>query len=732
MEWCTSRHKMTAQFRARKYSVLRSLGRTLALWPCITYSASGATVLTDTLFYALTPCRILDTRNLAGALGGPSLVPGATRTFNVGASSCGIPPGATAVSGNLTVTNVGAGGELVVFPPDVPQPKASAISFAAGRTRANNALIGLSNTSATFSVFNNSPAPVDFILDVVGYFSPTGRYRLPVRGLFVAFERRGYPNDYAPGQVIQQFNDFDSIVGHAVKDEVALQLDAMKDMGVNVITCELRTADPTYIPGFVPPTCNSPPVNGFQWPQPTATELTNLRSYLDLIQAKGIQVHLSLVNTHMEEQPPTNSATWLGAIFAVIKDHPAIDLILLVGDTHLEWSSCQAKNACGIPAEAPLWNGPGDITASYIRWAITHAMSFGIPARKLSTEAIVGAYNVDSEPGNCIATDGHMWSPIVTLKRIFDDLAIPDAQRTYALSFYEHRKCFNTSGLVCIDAPPYAWAEESLQRVLLTIGLGSGARVVASEMGANSPVDPGWPTERSLESLVFLMEKYGIAGGSFWRWTNYRNADDADPTTSEPVKKRGVAFIYNKAQKEVLDMGGFHLTVIPNGSFEKGGTLPDLWSVTGSGTASRYFLAGEPGQPEVPSRGSYDLRLITGGGLNGTISARGQTLSVTQNVTYTTTANLRFAWSGDPNPLADPSTRPQVFVAFHYFDGLQQPSSIRAQDTFRFFQEDSTQRFSTFPLRYTTPADARSVQIEIGVARNGLTMPITLDADNLR
>lgn len=562
---------------------------------------------------------------------------------------------------------------------------------------------------------------------------PAGRYRLPLRGLYVQFDQRGSENGYRPGQMIQQFNDFDPIVGRVVRDEVASQLDIMKSMGVNVITYELRTADATFIAGpFTPPVCNIGPVLGFQWPQPTGTELTNLRSFLDLLRTKGIRLLLRLANTHMEEQPPTNSATWLGAIFGAIKDHPALDLVLFEGNIHLDWSSCQDRNTCGIPAEPPLWNGPGYTAADYIRWAITYAMSLGIPARKLSAEASVGAYFVDSEPGNCIATDGHMWSPIVTLKRIFDDLKIPDAQRTYAISFYEHNKCVNTNGLACTDAPPAAWAEDTIQRLFQTIGAAGGARVVAPEMGANNPVEPGWPTERSLESLVFLMEKYGIDGGSFWRWTNDHDSEDLDSTSSDPVKRRGVAYVYNKVQKEVLDMGGFHLTRIPNGSFEDGGALPDLWSVAGVGTASRHFLAGEAGEPEVPSRGDYDLRLTTGSGLNDTISARGQRVAATPNVTYTTTANLRFSWVGDPNPFADPSARPHVFVAFHYIDGSRRPSSIRNQDTFRFLQADSTQGFGTFPLRYTPPADARSVEIEIGVSRNGLATPITLDADNLR
>ena len=124
---------------------------------------------TGASFFPLPPCRVGDTRRPNGPLDGPSLQPAATRTFAV-AGACGIPSGAVAISANLTVTNAGAAGELVVFPSDVAKPISSSISFAAGRTRANNDVAVLSGSNTSFSVFNNSAAGVDFILDVNGYF----------------------------------------------------------------------------------------------------------------------------------------------------------------------------------------------------------------------------------------------------------------------------------------------------------------------------------------------------------------------------------------------------------------------------------------------------------------------------------------------------------------------------------------------------------------------------------
>jgi hypothetical protein len=48
------------------------------------------------------------------------------------------------------------------------------------------------------------------------------------------------------------------------------------------------------------------------------------------------------------------------------------------------------------------------------------------------------------------------------------------------------------------------------------------------------------------------MRKYGVDGGSFWRWTNYDGAEDTNPQVPDPVKRRGVAFTYNPVKDVVV------------------------------------------------------------------------------------------------------------------------------------------------------------------------------------
>jgi hypothetical protein len=299
--------------------------------------------------------------------------------------------------------------------------------------------------------------------------------------------------------------------------------------------------------------------------------------------------------------------------------------------------------------------------------------------------------------------------------------------------FVKHTKCLTAQNLPCTDTDPNTWAEQTLQDVYSTIGTGNGARVVATEMGDDTPVSPAWKTEWAMESLASLMEKYQVEGGSLWRWVSFMDSEDSNPTLAEPVKIRGVNFVYNPVQKEILDWAGFHLTAIPNGSFEDdldSNGIPTHWAITGNGAASAYYLPHESGEPQVPSRGSYCLRL-TASDNTAVIGVTSDQIAVTPGTSYTTTANLRFAWSGDPNPSGSAATRPQVYVTIHYLNAASRPASTPST-VFSYFQEDSTQDFQTFVFQYTPPSDATSLQIEIGAARNGLPTPIIFDADNFR
>ncbi len=120
-------------------------------------------------YFTLTPCRVLDTRNSNGSLGGPALVGGAMRTFAI-ANQCGIPADALAVSVNVTITGPTAQGNLTFYPAGTPPPLVSTINYRVGQTRANNAVIPLGAGGDFVVLCIQASGSVHFILDVNGYF----------------------------------------------------------------------------------------------------------------------------------------------------------------------------------------------------------------------------------------------------------------------------------------------------------------------------------------------------------------------------------------------------------------------------------------------------------------------------------------------------------------------------------------------------------------------------------
>ena len=120
-------------------------------------------------FFSLTPCRVLDTRNAVGPLGGPALVALSDRNFVV-AGTCGIPVDAKAISLNIAVTGPTVAGNIRLHSGGTAVPLVSSINFMAGQTRSNNAVIPLSALGELAAYLDQVSGTAHLIIDVNGYF----------------------------------------------------------------------------------------------------------------------------------------------------------------------------------------------------------------------------------------------------------------------------------------------------------------------------------------------------------------------------------------------------------------------------------------------------------------------------------------------------------------------------------------------------------------------------------
>jgi hypothetical protein len=120
-------------------------------------------------YHTVAPCRLVDTRNSPGPLGGPELAPGANRTFTV-AGSCGVPANAVAVFLNATIVSPSVGGNLRIFPTGSLPPTVSALNYSSGQTRGNNGIYSLDDQGRLDVRLFQASGTAHLVVDVAGYF----------------------------------------------------------------------------------------------------------------------------------------------------------------------------------------------------------------------------------------------------------------------------------------------------------------------------------------------------------------------------------------------------------------------------------------------------------------------------------------------------------------------------------------------------------------------------------
>jgi len=133
------------------------------------FAAPGASGLD---YYAMTPCRVADTRSWAGfpgQLGPPTMAGNTSRSFPVQSSACNVPFAAAAYSLNVTVVpSAGVLDYLTTWPAGQPQPWASTLNSPVGLVVANAALVP-AGTAGALSIYVSDPT--DVLFDIGGFFA---------------------------------------------------------------------------------------------------------------------------------------------------------------------------------------------------------------------------------------------------------------------------------------------------------------------------------------------------------------------------------------------------------------------------------------------------------------------------------------------------------------------------------------------------------------------------------
>lgn len=137
-----------------------------------THARSALAAPTPLAFVAITPCRVVDTRGPAGLYGGPILMAANIRAWPI-TGQCGIPVTAQAASFNFTVTGATGPGFVTAWAADTPFPSTSTLTFVAGQTISNAAVVALSaNVFPGEMAVAAGVSNTHVIIDVNGYYAP--------------------------------------------------------------------------------------------------------------------------------------------------------------------------------------------------------------------------------------------------------------------------------------------------------------------------------------------------------------------------------------------------------------------------------------------------------------------------------------------------------------------------------------------------------------------------------
>jgi hypothetical protein len=123
----------------------------------------------ELLFYPVNPCRVSDTRNAVGPLGGPVMSSMLSRGYPITSSGCGLPSTAEAYSLNATVVPGGALAFLTLWPTGQGQPFVSTLNALDGSVVSNAAIVPAGAGGSVSAYVTNI---TDLILDTNGYFAP--------------------------------------------------------------------------------------------------------------------------------------------------------------------------------------------------------------------------------------------------------------------------------------------------------------------------------------------------------------------------------------------------------------------------------------------------------------------------------------------------------------------------------------------------------------------------------
>lgn len=127
--------------------------------------------------FTIAPCRVLDTRNIGGAVSAGTTfdfeVRGTPGASQGGSAGCGVPTRSTAVILNLVAIIPSSAGHVVLWPYGTTQPTTSVLNTSSGETNNDGLFSPLAEDDDYDLSLKGVGVSANYVIDIVGYTVPS-------------------------------------------------------------------------------------------------------------------------------------------------------------------------------------------------------------------------------------------------------------------------------------------------------------------------------------------------------------------------------------------------------------------------------------------------------------------------------------------------------------------------------------------------------------------------------
>jgi sugar lactone lactonase YvrE len=576
-------------------------------------------------FHPLTPCRIADTRNSDGPLGGPYLSSGTSRSFPIQSSSCSIPSTAQAYSLNLTAVPHSTLNYLTTWPTGEPQPVVSTLNSLTGAVTANAAIVPV-GTGGAVSIFVSDNA--DIILDINGYFAPPSANGLSLYSL-------------SPCRVIDTRNDAGAFDG-------MLSVNVQSSSCAPPSTAQAYVLNATVVPsgslGYLtlwPEEESQPVVSTLNANDGAVTSnmaiVPTQNGSIDAFSSSSTNLILD-ISSYFAPTPPATSTPTFSISAGTYTGEQTVSIIDSTQDATIYYTT----DGTTPTTSSAQYTGPISVSSSGTLKAVALAPGYALSAVASATYTLQAATPIFS-----LASGTYSGTQILTISDATSGAAI----------YYTTNGTTPTASSTQYTAPISFSSSETVKAIAIAAGYSQSALATAAYTIAPAAATPAISLASGAYSSTQMVAITDTTPGA----VIYYTVNGTTPTTSSTKYSVQIAVSSSETVEAIATATGYAQSAVATAAYSiTSGTIPEIVTIAGDGsnayggdggiaTAASFSFLGttavdDAGNIYIADTTNNRIRKVTAGTFVVTTVAGNGTLGLSGDGAAATSAELAYPY----------------------------------------------------------------------------------------